>query len=391
MTDDDQVGGRPLRGEVEVEWDGWEETRPRSKGPVIGAAVLVVAVLVVAGLTWWAVGTDAELGPEEAAEPTPEAPTDPEPQPAVEPTPEALRAAVPVGIEGCVPPPDQPDGVGPDGTVRLECPRSSAPELVTFTLFADAEARDQAFDDTVALLELDPGAPGDCALGGGVVHDYVGDRGRGRVACRRAEDRVDIAWTDGTAPVLAVAGGFGSYATQYDYWAELAGRRDAEFPLPREAALLDELPPELTTRCERDLGFAERDGAVVAVTCRPAVGEASEVSWAQFADADAMTAWIEGEHARLAGAVADTTESACRPGGRGPSGELPPPWLGFTPYRQGSSTGTILCHVDAEGRSVITWTRARANIGSVAVSDGSVGDVTMADLASWWETGGHLP
>ena len=390
MTDDDQVGGRPLRGVVEVEWDGWEDDRPRSKAPWIVGAILVLAVVVVAGLTWWAVGTDAELGPE-AAEQEPDDPTGPDPQPASEPTLDALRAAVPEEVEGCVPPPDLPDGVAPDGTVRLECPRSSPPDLVTFTLFADADARDQAFDDTVTLLELDPGAPGDCALGAGVVHDYGGDRGRGRVACRSAEDRVDIAWTDGTAPVLAVAGGFGAYAAQYEHWADLVGRTDGEFPLPREEALLDELPDELTTRCQRDLGLSERAGAVAAVTCQPAVGEAAEVSWARFPDADSMTRWIEGEQARLAGAVADTTELACRPGGRGPAGELPPPWLGVAPYRQGTSTGTILCHVDAEGRSVITWTRAGANIGSIAVSDGSVGDVTMADLASWWEAGGHRP
>ena len=390
MADDDEVGGRPLRGVVEVEWDGWEDERPRSKAPWVIGGILAVAVVAVAGLTWWAVGVDAELGPQAAPSEQGE-PSDPEPQPPDEPTLEALRAAVPESVEGCVPPPDRPDGVGPDGTVRLECPRSSPPELVTFTLFPDVAARDQAFTDTVAHLELDPGAPGDGAHGAGVVHPYVGDRGRGRVACRSVEDRVDIAWTDGTDPVLAVAGGFGSYATQYEHWSDLVGRTDAEFPLPREESLLEQLPPELTTRCDRDLGLSERTGAVVAVTCRPAVGEAAEVSWARFADADDMTRWIEAEQAALADAVADTTESACRPGGRGPSGELPPPWLGFTPYRQGTSTGTILCHVDTEGRRVISWTRAGDNIGSTAVSDGSVGDVTMADLASWWEAGGHLP
>ena len=129
----------------------------------------------------------------------------------------------------------------------------------------------------------------------------------------------------------------------------------------------------------------------MAVTCRPAVGEATEVSWVRFRDADAMTAWLEEEQARLADAVADTTEAACRPDGRGPAGELPTPWLGATPYRQGTSTGTVLCHVDGEGRSVLAWTRSGSNIGSVAVADGSIGDVTMADLAAWWEDGGHLP
>lgn len=390
MTDEDEAVGRPLRGVVEVEWDGWEDDLPRSKTPWIVGSVLAVAVLAVAALTWWAVGTDAELVPD-AAEPEPDvpAPTDAEAEDG--PTLDALQAAVPSGLEGCVPPPDAPGGAGVDGTVRLECPRPSAPDLVTLTLFPDVESRDQAFADTVTLLELDPGAPGDCALGGGVVHGYAGDRGSGRVACRSSDDRVDISWTDGTAPVLAVAGGFGAYPAQYAFWSDLVGRTDAEFPLPSEEALLDQLPDELTTRCERDLALTERAGGVVSVTCEPAVGEAAEVSWIRFADADAMTDWIEAERARLADAVADTTESACRPDGRGPSGELPQPWLGATPYRQGTSTGTILCHVDAEGRNVLTWTRAGTDIGSIAVSDGSVGDVTMADLTAWWEAGGHLP
>lgn len=389
MTDDDHVGGPPLRGVVEVEWDGWEEERPRSRAPWIVGGVLVAAVLAVAGLSWWAVNADVALVPEVAEPPR----TEPQTGTAApaEPTLEALRAVVSPELEGCVPPPDRPDGTGPDGTVRLECPRTSAPQLVTYTLFPDVAARDAAFADTVALLELDPGAPGDCALGGGLVHDYAGAGGRGRVACRSAEDRVDIAWTDGTAAVLGVAGGFGAYPPQYGFWSELVGRTDAEFPLPLEEALLDELPDELTTRCDRDLGLVEQAGGVVAITCRPTVGEATEVSWIRFPSADAMTEWIEAEQARLVDAVTDTTETACRPGGRGPSGELPAPWLGATPYRQGTSAGTILCHVDVNGRNVLTWTRADANIGSVAVSDGSVGDVTMADLTAWWEAGGHLP
>lgn len=391
MDDDDQVGGRPLRGVVEVEWEGWEDDRPRSKVPWIVGIVLAVSVVAVAALTWWATGTDAELGPApEAAAPEDTDAAPPTEVPAEEVSLDALRAAIPDGVEGCVPPPDQPDGPGPDGTVRLECPESAGADLVTFTLFADVDDRDHAFADTVALLELDPGAPGDCVLGGGAVHDYVGDRGRGTVACRDAQDRVDIAWTDGTAPVLAVAGGFGSYPEHYEAWSELVGRSDGEFPLPPERALLDQLPAELTTRCDRDPTLARRADGIVAITCTPAVGEATEVSWVRFADADAMTAWIEAEQAGLAGAVTDTTESACRPDGRGPSGQLPPPWLGATPFRQDTTTGTVLCHVDEQGRSVITWSRAGVNIGSVARSDSSIGDVTMADLADWWEEFGPL-
>lgn len=392
MTDDDQVGGRPLRGVVEVEWDGWDDDRPRSRTPRIVAAVLGVAVLVVAGLTWWAVSSDDVAFPF-TDDPEPNEPADGDaaaPAPA-EPTLDQLRAAVPEGLEGCVPPPDRPDGVGPDGTVRLECPQGAVPELVTLVLFADVTARDQAFADTVAILELDPGAPGECALGAGAVHGYVGSRGSGRVACRSAEDRVDIAWTDGTAAVLGVAGGFGGYPAHYSFWSDLVGRTDAEFPLPAEEALLDELPSEHTTRCERDLELLDAAAGVAAVSCRPATGEATTVSSVRFADADDMTDWIEAEQAAQGDAVLDPVDDACRPGGRGPSGELPEPWLGATAYRQGASTGRILCFVDIEGRNVLVWTRTGTNIGSIAVADGSVGTGAMADLAAWWEAGGHRP
>lgn len=391
MTDGDEVGGRPLRGVVEVEWDGWEDDRPRSRAPLVIGGLLVLAVLAVAGLTWWAVGTDdvdlpgrGEAGPAE-----PEGAPGEAPAPA-QPTLDALRDAIPDGLEGCVPPPDRPDGDGPDGTVRLECPRDQVPELVTFTLFGDAEARDQAFADTVATLELDPGAPGECALGAPAVHDYRGARGRGRVACRSIDGRVDIAWTDGTAPVLGVAGGFGRYPLHHDFWSDLVGRTDAEFPLPVEASLLEQLPAELTARCERDLDLLDRAGGVAAVTCRPATGAAATVSWVRFRAADAMTTWIEAEQAALGDAVLDTSDRACRPDGRGPSGDLPVPWLGATDYRQGSSTGTILCFVDTEGRDVLVWSRAGVDIGSIAVADDSVGG-TMADLTAWWEAGGHRP
>jgi hypothetical protein len=390
VTDDDEVGGRPLRGVVEVEWDGWEDDQPRSKKPFVIGAVLVVAVLAVAGLTWWAVDASEVVlpGDEAAAPDEPEAPSGP-PAPA-EPTLDELREAIPAELEGCVPPPDRPEGVGPDGTVRLECPRDAVPELVTFTLFPDAEVRDQAFRDTVTALELDPGAAGECALGAGAVHDYRGSRGRGQVACRSVDGRVDIAWTDGTAPVLGVAGGFGRYPVHHRFWSELVGRTDAEFPLPIEQHLLDELPDELTTRCERDLDLLDRAAGVAAVTCRPATGAAALVSWVRFPGPDAMTAWLEAEQTALGDAVLDGTDGACRPDGRGPSGELPVPWLGATTYRQGASTGTILCFVDAADRDVLVWSRAGADIGSIAVADDSV-DSTMADLAEWWELGGHRP
>jgi hypothetical protein len=51
----------PLRGVVEVEWDGWDEPRRRARAVWVVAVLLVVAVAVVAALVVRAVNTDAEL------------------------------------------------------------------------------------------------------------------------------------------------------------------------------------------------------------------------------------------------------------------------------------------------------------------------------------------
>lgn len=395
---DDDVDPRPpLRGVIEVEWDDWDdEDRPRSRTPWVVAAVLLLAVGVVAALVVRAVNTDAELT-------LPAAPSTPSPSTTaaapVTPTPEALQAAVPASLETCVPPPEEPT----PGTVSVSCPGEGVPELVTFTLFADAAARDQAFDDTVATLELDPGAPGECALADDVVHDYVGTRGRGRVACRAADRRVDIVWTDGTDPILATLGGFGSYGEHYRAWQGLVERSDAEFPLPTEQALLDEVPAELQARCRRDIDLVEQADGIVAVACEPATGTAEVVSWVRFGDADAMTAWIDGRRLGLGDVETDTSPQACTLDGAGPNGQLAQPWLGASPYERDGTTGRILCFVSSSEQNVLVWTRARSNIGSIAVvdvppegqqppaDDGEIPPGSMLDLIAWWAGGGYRP
>jgi hypothetical protein len=67
---DDDAPGPPLRGVVEVEWDGWDDDGRRSRAGWIVAIVLLVATLAVAGLVVWAAGSDAELPPERPAEAT---------------------------------------------------------------------------------------------------------------------------------------------------------------------------------------------------------------------------------------------------------------------------------------------------------------------------------
>lgn len=395
--DDDVEPSRPLRGVIEVDWDDWDDDdRPRSRTPWIVAAVLLLAVVVVGVLVVRAVNTDAELT-------VPAAPGTPSPSTTAAspsaPTAEVLQAAIPASLETCVPPPQEPV----PGTVSVSCPGDGVPELVTFTLFPDTAARDQAFEDTVATLELDPGARGECVLADDVVHDYVGARGRGRVACRAADRRVDIVWTDGTDPVLATLGGFGSRGEHYRAWEELVERSDAEFPLPIEQALLDEVPAELRSRCRRDIDLIERADGIVAVACEPATGTAETVSWVRFGSADAMTAWIDGQRLALGDVATDSSPQACTLDGAGPNGRLPQPWLGASAYQRDATTGRILCFVSSTEQNVLVWTRAGSNIGSIAVvdvppegqgvpsADGEIPPGSMLDLIAWWAGGGYRP
>jgi hypothetical protein len=55
--------GRPLRGVVEVEWDGWEQDPGRSRAAMVIGALLVVLTAVVVALVLWALGSEAELPP----------------------------------------------------------------------------------------------------------------------------------------------------------------------------------------------------------------------------------------------------------------------------------------------------------------------------------------
>lgn len=385
---DDELLGPPLRGVVEVDWDGWDDDGGgRSRAAWIVGIVLVVLVAVVAVLVVRAVNTDAELSSPAAdvADGTPAAAPGPATG-APQPTLDALAALLPAGLEGCVPDAAQPT----DGSVRMACPRPQPPDLVTFTLFADEAARNQAFDDVVATLELDPARQGECALSDDAVHEYVSGHARGRVACRHVGDRVDLAWTHVSAPVLGTAGGYGAYADQYRFWSELVARGDDAFPLRIEQALLDEIPHELRARCRRDVTLREAAAGEVAVTCEPATGAAETVSWVRFGDADAMAAWLDGWVSTRASGAADLSAGACSDGGAGPDGRLPVPWYGTGAYELDGTTGRVLCAVGEDARNVLVWTRAGSGIGSVARSDASIPG-SMVELLWWWEDGGHRP
>lgn len=383
---DDELLGPPLRGVIEVDWDGWDDDAGRSRlAWVVGAALIVLAVVVVV-LVVRAVNTDAELSspPADVADGTPtaaEGPAEP-----TAPTLDTLAAFLPAGLDGCVPDAAQPT----DGSVRMACPRTQPPDLVTFTLFADGAARDQAFDDAVATLELDASRPGECALSDDAVHDYVSEQGRGRVACRHVGDRIDLVWTGAGAPVLGTTGGYGPYADHYRFWSELVARGDDAFPLRVEQSLLDEIPPELRARCRRDLTLLEAAAGEVAVTCEPATGAAETVSWVRFGDADAMAAWLDGWVFTRASGTADPSPGACSPGGAGAAEQLPVPWYGTDVYDLEGRTGRVLCAAGDDARNVLVWTRAGSRIGSVAESDASIPG-SMVELLWWWEDGGHRP
>ena len=381
----------------------YEEDEPSSRAPHVIAAVLAVAVVVVGVLVWRAVNTEAELvlGPAAATTTT----TAPPPGP---PTVEALALLVPPGLR-CAPPAEQPSDE--PQRVVLECPSDQVPNMIRFELYADADARDGAFDGVVAFLGIPD--EGECALGGPATHDFIGVQRVGRVACRSSDGSVDFFWTSDEAPLLISAGGPGRYGDHYRSWAALVDRTDAAFPLPVERALLDQLPEDLLGTCGRDIDLLVEAGAEAAATCELEDVAPASVSWARFPDPPAMATWLDGRRAARTDAVFAESDAACTPDGFGrpdepppppdtappptgpgaepvvPSTEPPPrPDAGFTPYRIGESTGRILCFVDAADRAVLVWSRDQSAIGSVATgADGT----SMADLLRWWEDGGHRP
>lgn len=391
-------GSGPLVVEVD---EGWDEAPPRSRAPFVVAGVAGLLVVVTAGLVVRAVNTGADL---ETSSSTTAPPTTTAAEP---PSVEELLALVPASFDTCVPPPEQP---GDGDHVQVTCPRDDTPELVTYTLFSGVADRDTAFADSVASLELDPGAPGECALADDAVHDYVGAGGTGRVACRTEGSRVDVVWSEADAPLLVTAGGNGFYGSHYRFWAELVGRTDATFPLPVEDDLLAELPGELLDDCRRDVGLTAQAPGVAAVACEPDDAEASVVSWVRFADRATMDAWIADRRASLGDRI-DRSDDACEPDDFGETDdgdddrpgrrvgqeddedrgdeEQPAPTAGATSYDEGGTSGEILCFVNSSDQNVVFWTRDGSRIGSIAVSPAASG--SMQDLLEWWREGGHRP
>ncbi len=377
---------------MEVDWDGWdEEGAPRSRTPWIVGAALAVAVLLVAALVVRAVNTDADLDAAAAttttAPPTTEAPPEP-------PRVEDLRALLPAGLaQTCVPPADDD---GDPLVARLVCPRDGTPELVTYALFTDDDARDDAFADVVGTLELDPARSGECALADDVVHTWEGERGPGRLACRGQGSRVDLAWTEAGGPVLATAGGPGFYGDGYRWWSALVGRSDAAFPLPVEQALLDDLPdaalPDAAPDgCRRDIDLTDQAPGVAAIVCEPEdggeKGAARVVSWVRFADGATMDDWIAARRAGLDDLVfAESTEPCTEDPGKARKGDdeddRPAPEAGYARWEGDGRSGRVLCFVNSSGQNVVFWTEDDRSIGGIAVSQPGDGD--LRDLLRWW-------
>ena len=374
----------------------YDEDDTPGRPPRILAAVLVVAVLLVAFLVWRAVNTEAELAVR------PESTTTSTPLSEEPPTVEALRLLVPPEIDTCAPPPEQPT----DEPVRVvvECPSDGVPASLVFTLYADAEARDQAFDDVVAFVGIPD--DGECALGGPAHHDFIGVERVGRVACARSAERVDFVWTTDEAPLLVSAGGPGRFGDHYRAWEALVDRTDAAFPLGVERVLLDQLPDALLEGCRRDIDLLMETGGEAAAICEPEDAPAQWISWAQFPDASSMEAWIAARREDRTDAVFADSDAACTPDGFGqpatevgiddepqeppaePTPPAPRPDAGFTEYERGDSTGQILCFIAAEGQPALVWVRDGSRIGSVAT--GAPG-VSMRDLLRWWEVEGYRP
>lgn len=361
----------PISEEWIEEWGpDWDDDEPSRAARAL-VAVMAILVVVVGLLVWRAVNTDATLDVAVATPTTSSAPR--VASPSVPPTLERAQELVPRGIEACAPAADQPT----DEPLRvvLQCPNQSVPELLTLTLFADLDARDQAFDDAIALL-ASPVAGEECALGRHAEHDYIGVSQVGRVACRQDGTRVDFVWTTSESPLLLWAGGQGTFPDHYGFWASSVDRVDAAFPVPEEQTLLSRLPQELVIGCRRELALADAAGAELAVTCTPDGVIPESVSWLAFGSADAMDRWIE-----------DRPPAPPEPRPVGVAGTCPED--GIVAYALGGTTGRVACTVD--GREIrLTWTRSGELLGSVASADAT--PVRTVDaMVAWWREGGHRP
>lgn len=397
----------------------YEDDRPTSRLPAVIATLLILLALGVGFLVWRAVNTDAELAVPGDVPP----PTSPVSVVPTTPTVEAAQALVPDTVSSCRAPAAQPDDA--PARVILQCPLDGVPEALALVLYESIESRDDAFDAIVDQLDV-PTSGAECSLGRFGVHDYIGVRRVGRVACQAMGGRVDFVWTSEQAPVLLRSGGGGDFADHHEFWSTLVERTDGAFPLPDEQALLDRLPDGLRNGCRRDLGLVVDAAGTVAVRCAPTDDAVDVVSSVQFTDIDSMTAWIDARSDSLRTNVFDETDDACTSAGFGqrsvlgppgspappatPSppaaaqdpeagestaptaGEPPPPApdAGFTTYEVDGRTGEILCFVNSSGLNALFWIRDDTLIGSIAVSDRNAGK-SMTQLLAWFEAGGHRP
>ena len=403
--------GRPVDGAA---FGVYEEEGPRSRLPAIVAGVLVVATLVVAGLVWRAVNTDADLASGSGTTTTTEPPPD---LGTTAPTVAAAEALVPEGIDTCVSPEGEAAETVP---IVLLCPIDGVPEAMSVELFSTADERDAHYDSVAAELGVSDRDDAECALGRMGSHTYTAEGHAGRVACQEAAGVVDFLWTRDDAPVVLRAHGGGRFADYEQAWEELAGRTDAQFPVPEEQALLDALPDALLEDCSRDLTLALEAGGRVAAACRPADAAPTVISWVLFDDGSRMDDWIGARRDSLDENTFDQTDDGCSPQGFGqvasiteepvdepdeeggddegeadattttaaPSG--PPPDAAFLDYDLDGTSGSVLCFINTSGLNAVFWTRDGSRIASIAVSDRTEGD-SMVDLLRWWRDGGHLP
>lgn len=402
--------GRPVDGAA---FGVYEEEGPRSRVPAIVAGVLVVATLVVAGLVWRAVNTDADLATASGTTTTTEPPPD---LGTVAPTVAAAEELVPAGVDSCVSPEGDEAATVP---IVLLCPIGDVPEGMSVELFSTAEERDAHFDAVADELNVSDRDDAECALGRMGRHTYTAEGHAGRVACQEAAGVVDFVWTRDDAPVVLRAHGGGRFAEYEEAWEALAGRTDAQFPTAEEQALLDALPDELLDDCARDLTLALEAGGLVAAACRPTDAAPTVISWVLFDDGSRMDDWIAARRDSLDENTFDQTDDGCSPQGFGqvasiteepaeePEGEGedegdepastttggpsgPPPDAAFLDYDLDGTSGSVLCFVNTSGQNAVFWTRDGSRIASIAVSDRSAGD-SMVDLLRWWRDGGHLP
>ncbi|MGP4020853.1 serine/threonine-protein kinase [Saccharopolyspora sp. 5N708] len=252
----------------------------------------------------------------------------------------------------------------PAATEVVSC--SDGSQQVTFSLFDELPAMDEAYTEALGQAEVSRGS-GDCTVAAGAEHRYPGaGPAIGRVLCFSRDGSTSVVWTDNAARTMARSsrrdiddvGLAGSWAT----WVGLPS-----FPTADEKALIDLVGLENCRRAPSG-GLETFRNVLAAIDCPSPDDGANTISYYRFADLDGLQ-HTYNSHVNEVGAP---SEVYCGDGtARG--------FLGNNRLDLRSiEIGGLLCYQGQQDTPVIEWT-----IEPLLLMTRGTGAEPEA-LASWW-------